>query len=170
MKNITVAVLSMTLSLMLLTSCSKEDTKTAYCFSMVFERASDECTVTAYCRTADSEGNGDMKNITLSFKGEDFHKAVENADKGEYDIYFGSIRAYYTAPGINRDDINDIMLILFDNTRFGTANKTYNNDNAPAHKLHAEASEVCKNEDIQKTHRDKYSDTLVYFRRICGYK
>ncbi len=151
----------------LLSSCGKEASRKAYCFSMVFERDEEQCVITAYCKTSKNDTSGEMANISLRFNGNNFKKALSDTDKGDYDIYFGSVCAYYIHPMLKEKDIREISLLLFDTATYRTDNHAYNsNAGTTAKQLHSEASAVCDNEGIKKSDMHLYSKTLNLFRRL----
>lgn len=162
MKKILLIVIQL---LLLLTSCAANESKKAYCFSMVFEKDADNRAVTAYCKTLKDAASGEMDNIALKFSGKNFKEALDKAGKGDYDIYFSSIHAYYTSKELNKKDLTEISLILFDNAKYRTDNHVFDNkDDAEPEKLHKIAANVCDNEEIRKSEMHLYTSTLSYFR------
>ncbi len=154
----------------MLCSCAKDDSKKAYCFSMVFERISERPSVTAYCKTAKDSASGEMENIVLNFYGKDFKAALGKAGSGDYDIYFNSICAYYLSDTLVEDDVRDISILLLDNAKYKTDNHTFSDkSDTSSERLHKYALEVCKNESIKKTQMELYTPTLKKFRQSVQY-
>ena len=159
------------LALFFLTSCSAYKSKEAYCFSVVFENQEDNAKITLYCKTPKENSEENMTDISLSFYGNNFNDAFKNTNKGQYEVYFNSIKAYFFDKNLSGDDIRELSLILLDNSKYKTDNhiflpkeKYYAND------LHRRAEEICRSEIISRTNLKDYIPTLKGLKNMLENK
>lgn len=154
----------------LLTSCTGEKNREAYCFSMVFEKENNAAKVTLYCKTPDEGANNEkMKNTIIHLSDKDFKTAMNKIENKEYDIYFNSIRAFYLSKKLLSSDLEEIAVILLDNTKYKTDNFIFSPDSAKSQSIseyHKEAEKVCTNEGISKNSKNSYTPTLKGLREL----
>lgn len=154
-------------ALVFLTSCGTNKSKEAYCFSVVFENVNNNAKITLYCKTPKENPEESLTDIPLSFYGKDFNDAFVNANKGEYAVYFNSIKAYFFDKELSFDNIKEISLILLDNSKYKTDNHIYlTKENNDIKELHSIAEDICRSENINRTHLKKYTSTLKGLKKL----
>ena len=145
-------------------SCEIEKRKDAYCFSLVFERENDNAVMSAYCKTHESSLSK-TENKKLTFTAEDFRSVFDKVSKGDHNIYFGSICAYYLSNSLTDYDLEVITLILFDHSEFRIDTPLMYDRNISSDDLHIIAENTSKNEQINRSEKWKYSPTISVLRK-----
>lgn len=165
MKRIFPLVFSAILITMILTSCSEQKNKPAYCFTMVFEKQGERPSVTLYCKVPENTASDKMKNISFTHTAKNYDQAVQKSFEGEYDIYFNSVIAYYFSDDLTPDDKLAVAEILLGNSKYKTNNQVYAEDNVMTEeRIHRKAEKVCSDECITTDEKKYYTPVLKYFR------
>lgn len=153
-------------------SCNAENQKNAYCFAIVFERQNQIPTVTLYCKTAvsDLDNNQNLKNISFVFQSETFEKALKKADECDYSFYYNSAKAIFVSTNINKSDVKNIAVTLFDNTKYQTSVQVFELNDVEKNErelLHSKAQKVCNDEAVEKSNT-QYVKAVEYFVNKLG--